>query len=201
MIKKVLLAVLVIIVVFVIIVATRPGAFRVTRSATIAAPADVVFAQVNDLHKWEAWSPWAKLDPNAKITFEGPVAGVGAGYTWAGNSQVGEGRMTISESRANELIRFNLEFLKPMQMKNAAEFTFKTEGKQTSLYLKDYLGVAEFTFKTEGKQTAVTWSMSGTNGFIGKAFSLFVNCDKMVGPDFEKGLAQLKTVSEAAAPK
>ena len=179
MIKKVLLAVLVIIVVFVIIVATRPGAFRVTRSATIAAPADVVFAQVNDLHKWEAWSPWAKLDPNAKITFEGPVAGVGAGYTWAGNSQVGEGRMTISESRANELIRFNLEFLKPMQMKNAAEFTFKTEGKQT----------------------AVTWSMSGTNGFIGKAFSLFVNCDKMVGPDFEKGLAQLKTVSEAAAPK
>ena len=179
MMKKVLLAVLLIVVVFVVVVATRPADFRITRSATIAAPPAVVFAQVNDFHLWDAWSPWAKLDPAMKQTHEGAPAGTGAIYSWAGNKDVGEGRMTLTESRAPELVRIKLEFLKPFPAVNTTEFSFKPEGTQT----------------------AVTWSMSGTNGFMAKAFCMFMNMDKMVGGDFEKGLAQLKTVAEAAGRK
>src|ERR1700757_2704122 len=102
MIKTILIAIVAVIVVFLIIVATRPSDFRVTRSATMAAPPDAVFPHVNELRKWEAWSPWVKLDPNAKSSFTGPAAGVGAAMSWAGNSQVGEGKMTITESRPNE---------------------------------------------------------------------------------------------------
>ena len=176
MLKKILIAVVLLIIVFVIIVATRPADFRVTRSATIAAPAAVLFAQVNDLHKWDAWSPWAKLDPAMKQTHEGSPAGVGAIYSWAGNKEVGEGRMTILESRADELIRIKLEFIKPFAAVNTTEFNFKPEGGQTT----------------------VTWDMTGKNNFMGKAFSLFMNMDKMIGGDFEKGLAGLKSVAEAA---
>ena len=179
MMKKVLLAVLLIVVVFVIVVATRRADFQITRTATIAAPAAVVFAQVNDFHLWDAWSPWAKLDPAMKQTHAGASAGPGAIYTWSGNKDVGEGRMTLTESRSNELIRIKLEFLKPFPAVNTTEFSFKPEGTQT----------------------AVTWSMSGTNGFMAKAFCMFMNMDKMVGGDFEKGLAQLKTVAEAAGRK
>jgi uncharacterized protein YndB with AHSA1/START domain len=165
------------IVVFVIVVATRPSDFRVTRSATIAAPAEVVFAQVNDLHKWEAWSPWAKLDPAAKTSYEGSPAGVGATFRWAGNSEVGEGSMTITESQPDELVRFSLEFLKPFKASNTAEFTFKSEGGQT----------------------IVAWSMAGRNNFFFKAVGLFMDCDKMVGDQFENGLASLDTVAQAAS--
>ena len=179
MMKKVLLAVLLIVVVFVIVVATRRADFQITRSATIVAPPAVVFAQVNDFHLWDAWSPWAKLDPAMKQTHAGASAGPGAIYTWSGNKDVGEGRMTLTESRSNELIRIKLEFLKPFPAVNTTEFSFKPEGTQT----------------------AVTWSMSGTNGFMAKAFCMFMNMDKMVGGDFEKGLAQLKTVAEAAGRK
>ena len=179
MMKKVLLAVLLFLVVFVIVVATRRADFQITRSATIAAPPAVVFAQVNDFHLWDAWSPWAKLDPAMKQTYEGTPAGPGAIYSWAGNKDVGEGRMTLTESRAPELIRIKLEFLKPFAAVNTTEFSFKPEGTQT----------------------AVTWSMTGTNNFMAKAFCMFMNMDKMVGADFEKGLAQLKTVAEAAGRK
>jgi uncharacterized protein YndB with AHSA1/START domain len=164
-------------VVFIIVVATRPADFRVTRTTGITAPATVVFAQVNDLHKWEAWNPWGKLDPACKMTYEGPPAGTGAGYTWAGNNKVGEGHMTITESRPNELIRLNLEFLRPFKANNTAEFTFKTEGNQT----------------------AVAWSMSGKKNFMFKAVSLFMDSDTMVGRDFERGLADLKSVAEAGS--
>ena len=177
--KKILLALLLIVVVFIIVVATRRADFQITRSTTIAAPAVVVFAQVNDFHLWDAWSPWAKLDPAMKQTHEGASAGPGAIYTWSGNKDVGEGRMTLTESRTNELVRIKLEFLKPFATVNTTEFRFKPEGTQT----------------------AVTWSMSGTNGFMAKAFCMFMNMDKMVGGDFEKGLAQLKTVAEAAGRK
>src|SRR4051812_49162352 len=131
MLIKILIAIAAVIVVFVIIVATRPSEFCVTRTATIAAPPAVVFAQVNDLHKWETWAIWAKVDPTAKITFDGPSAGTGAGYDWVGNSKVGEGHMTISESRPADLIRLRLDFRKPFAGTNIAEFTFKPEGSQT----------------------------------------------------------------------
>ena len=177
--KKILLALLLIVVVFILVVATRRADFQITRSTTIAAPAVVVFAQVNDFHKWDAWSPWAKLDPTMKQTHEGASAGPGAIYTWSGNKDVGEGRMTLTESRANELVRIKLEFLKPFPAINTTEFSFKPEGTQT----------------------AVVWSMTGTNNFMAKAFCMFMNMDKMVGGDFEKGLVQLKTVAEAASRK
>ena len=179
MFKKILLGIAAIIIVFLAVVALQPADFRVTRSITIAAPPEVVFAQVNELKKWEAWSPWAKLDPNAKNNYEGPAAGVGAAFAWSGNNQVGEGRMTITESRSNELVRFKLEFVKPMA------------GTSTS----------EFTFKPEGNQTTVTWTMSGKNNFVGRAMCLFMNMDKMVGGQFEQGLATMKSVAEAAGRK
>jgi hypothetical protein len=174
----IVLALAAIALVFVVIVAFQPSEFRITRSATIAAlPADV-FTQVNDLHRWEAWSPWAKIDPGMKQTYEGPPAGIGAIHSWSGNNKVGEGRMTITESRPNDLITIRLEFMRPF----AATHT------------------AEFTFKGEGPQTVVTWSMSGKNGFVFKAFGLFMNMDKMLGGEFEKGLKQLNVVV-ASAPK
>ena len=179
MLKKVLLAVLasvaVILIGFVIVVALQPDEFRVTRSAKMAAPPAMVFAQVNDYHNWDAWSPWAKLDPHAKTTIEGPTSGVGSVFSWSGNDKVGEGSQTIIESQPDELIRIKLEFVKPFA------------GTST----------AEFTFQPESDQTVVTWSMFGKNNFVGKAISLFMNCDKMVGGDLEKGLASLKAIVEA----
>lgn len=179
MFKKILIGITVIILVFLLVVGVQPAAFHITRSTTIAAPADVVFAQVNDFHKWDAWSPWAKLDPAMKQTYEGTPTGVGAVYSWVGNQDVGEGRMTITRSRPGEMVGIKLEFLKPFAQVNDTEFALKPDGNQT----------------------AVTWSMTGTNNFMAKAFGLFMNLDKMVGGDFEKGLAQMKLVAEAAAKK
>ncbi len=161
---------------FVAFVATRPSEYRVARTVTITAPAPAVFVQVNDFRKWEAWNPWAKLDPAMKQTYEGAPAGAGAIYTWAGNNEVGEGRMTLTESRPSDLIRIKLEFLKPF----AATST------------------AEFTFKPEGKQTVVTWSMAGKVNFMAKVAHLFMNMDRMIGDNFDKGLARLKSITEAA---
>jgi uncharacterized protein YndB with AHSA1/START domain len=174
MLRKVLIAVAAILVVLVIVIALQPSEFRVARSTTIAAPPSQVFAQVNDFHKWEAWSPWAKLDPEAETNFEGPPAGTGAIFRWRGNEEVGEGSMTIIESTPNDRIRIKLDFLKPFAATN----------------------IAEFTFRPEGNQTLVTWSMEGINNFIAKAFCLFMNMDKMVGDQFEKGLASMKSVVE-----
>lgn len=176
MIKKILIGLAAIIVILVVVIALQPATYQVERSTTIAAPASVVFAQVNDFRKWNAWSPWAKLDPAMKQTFEGAPAGPGAVYTWTGNKDVGEGRMTITESRASDLVRIKLQFLKPFAATSATEFTFTPQGDKT----------------------AVKWKMTGENNFMAKAFSLFMNMDKMVGGDFEKGLAQMKSVAEAA---
>jgi hypothetical protein len=177
MLKKIFIGIAVILVAFVVIVALQPSDFRIARSINISAPPATVFAQVNDFHNWEAWSPWAKLDPTAKATFEGPSAGEGAIFRWVGNEEVGEGSMMITESRASDLIRIKLDFLKPFAATNTAEFTFKPEGNRT----------------------VVTWSMFGANNFIAKAFCLFMNMDEMVGGQFEKGLASMKSVTEATA--
>lgn len=179
--KTVLVALAVLVVAFVVVVALQPSGFSVTRSASVAAPPAVVFEQVNDFHKWEAWSPWAKRDPAMKQSIDGPPAGAGAVYSWSGNKEVGEGRMTVTESRAPELVRIRLEFIKPFAGTSDTEFTFRPDGG--------------------GQGTDVTWTMSGKNNFVGKAMCLFMDMDKMVGGDFEKGLAQMKAVAEAAARK
>jgi Polyketide cyclase / dehydrase and lipid transport len=179
MLKKVLIGLAVAILALVGVIASRPSTYHVERSATVAAPADVVFAQVNDFHKWNAWSPWDKMDPNQKVSFDGPESGQGAKYGWSGNDQVGEGRMTIEESKAGELVRIKLEFLRPWESTSPTTFTFKA---------------------VEGG-TQVTWAMDGTHNFAGKAFSLFMDMDGMLGADFDKGLASMKAVAEAEAKK
>ena len=176
MFKIILVVFAVVIGVLAVVVVMQPAEFRVERRATVSAPAQVVFAQVDDLRKWEAWNPWQKVDPAMKLTFDGPATGPGASYTWAGNKEVGEGRLTITESRPNDLVRIKLEFMKPFAASN----------------------IATFTFEPEGDQTAVTWSMEGRNNFFAKALHLFMNMDKMVGSQFEKGLADMKKVAEAA---
>ena len=171
----ILLSLAVIVILIVVIVAGQPDVFTVTRSSKISASPAEVFLHVNDLNAWENWSPWAKLDPDVKNSFAGAASGVGAAMSWAGNKKVGTGRMIITGSQPNELIRIRLEFLKPFKATNAAKFIFQTEGDQS----------------------VVTWSMSGKNNFFFKVFGLFMNCDQMVGRDFEKGLANLKSVVEA----
>jgi uncharacterized protein YndB with AHSA1/START domain len=154
----------------------QPAHFEISRSTEIETPPAAVFEQVNDFHRWDAWSPWAKLDPNAKTTFEGPSFGDGAKFSWDGDDKVGAGKMTIVDSKPPEAIKIKLEFLRPMASVADTLFTFAPAGS--------------------GK-TKVTWKMSGENGFVGKAFSLIMDCDKMVGPDFEKGLANMKAIVEA----
>lgn len=173
---KILAGIGVVLVVLIVVIATRPSEFRVARSTVVNAPPATVFPHVNELKNWEAWNPWGKLDPNMKLTYSGPASGVGAVYSWVGNHEVGEGRGTITDSRPNELVQLKLEFFKPMA------------GVST----------AEFTFKPQGDKTEVTWAMSGTNNFIGKAMCLVMNMDKMIGGQFEKGLADLKSAAEAS---
>lgn len=174
MLKKILLVIAVLIIGLVIFIAIQPADFTITRSATMAAPPAEVFAQVNNFKNWETWSPWEKMDPNLKRTYGGPESGEGATYAWAGDSNVGEGNMTITESKLDELVVIRLEFIKPMAATNTTEFTFKQEG--------------------EG--TAVTWTMSGNNNFVGKAFSLVMDIEEMVGGQFNQGLSNLKAVVE-----
>jgi Polyketide cyclase / dehydrase and lipid transport len=175
MLKWTLAAVAAVIVVFLIVVALQPSDFRIERSATMRAPAPAAFAQVNDFQNWQAWSPWEKVDPALKRQYEGPKAGSGAVYAWQGNKDVGEGRMTIMESRPGELVRIKLEFFKPFAATNTAEFRFKPAGADT---------------------TAVTWSMAGQNTFLSKAICLFVDMDRMVGGMFDQGLTQMKAIVE-----
>lgn len=171
----ILLALAIVAVLLFVVVAGRPDEFSVMRSTAIAAAPAVVFEQVNSFHKWDAWSPWAKLDPACKNTFSGAAAGKDAGFAWEGNNKVGAGRMTITDSQSPELIRINLEFLRPFKSTNTTEFTFRPRGNQT----------------------LVTWTMTGKNNFMSKVFGLIMDCDKMIGKDFEKVLASIKTIVEA----
>jgi len=171
---KILIGIAILLLLFVIVVATRPAEYQVSRSAQISAPPSAVFAEVNDFHRWTAWNPWGKLDPAMKQSYGGAASGVGASYSWAGNHQVGEGRMTIIESRPDERVKIQMEFLKPFAGNS----------------------VAEFNFKPAGEQTLLTWSMSGKNNFMAKAIGLFMNMDRMIGGQFEKGLADMKTTVE-----
>jgi hypothetical protein len=173
----VLIAVAAILAVLVAVIASRPAEFRVVRSAQMGAPPAKVFDQVNNLRRWEAWSPWAKLDPSMSIFYEGPAEGRGAIHKWSGNKKVGEGTITITESQPTQCIRMKLEFIRPFACQNDVEFTFKPANDQT----------------------LVTWSMTGHNGFMAKAMGLVMNMDKMVGGDFEKGLSAMKSLVETAS--
>jgi len=173
MLLKIIIILALLVVAFVIVVSLRPADFRVSRTAVIAAPPAIVFPHVNDLHQWHDWSPWAKADPNAVVTFDGPPAGTGASYHWTGK-KVGEGTMTIVGNQPNASVRFRLEFVKPFAATNAVEFTFQPEGSGT----------------------VVTWTMTGKNNFLAKAINLVIDCEKICGSQFDQGLADLKTIAE-----
>jgi hypothetical protein len=172
--KRLAVGIVLLLIAAAVVVWLQPDDYRLTRSTAIAAPASAVFAKVNDLNRWEDWSPWAKLDPNAKITFGGPNAGVGASFKWDGNDKVGAGTMTIIESRPNERVATRTDFVKPF------EGTSRTD----------------FIFSQAGNQTNVIWTMSGTHNFISKAMCLVMNMETMLGPDIERGLVQLKDAVE-----
>jgi Polyketide cyclase / dehydrase and lipid transport len=180
MLTNIILALLVLLVALLAFVATRPGEFRIVRSRTVAAAPDLVHTFVNDFHKWPAWSPWEKLDPLLKREFSGPASGTGAAYHWSGSKKVGEGRMTITDSRVPNSVTIRLEFIKPWTTTNTTQFDFAPRGSGTE----------------------VTWPMSGHNNLMAKVFSLFMSMEKMVGPDFEKGLAGLDaaTTTPTATP-
>lgn len=177
MLAKIVIGLAAVLGVLALVIATRPAAFRVQRTATIAAPAGVVYAQLDDLHRWGAWNPFEKSDPSTRLTFSGPARGVGSSYHFVAG-KMGEGRMTIAELAPNERVAVTAEFIKPVAATNRIEFTLKPAG---------------------GGAVALTWVMSGRNGFVGKAVSLFVGMDRMIGGEFEKGLADLKRISEAQA--
>lgn len=154
--------------------ATLPDTFRIERSATIEASPATVHTYINDFHRWTAWSPWEKKDPAMQRTHSGAPAGKGAVYAWDGNSDVGQGRMEIVESNEPSSVRIQLDFLKPFEAHNTAEFTLAPAGNGTQ----------------------VTWAMHGPAPYLSKLMQVFVSMDRMVGPDFEAGLANLKRVAE-----
>jgi uncharacterized protein YndB with AHSA1/START domain len=163
-----------IVVVVVGIASTKPDIFRVQRSLAIKAPAEKIFPLINDYSNWRSWSPYEDRDPNLKRTYEGPKAGKGAIYAWEGNKNVGTGRMEIIEARPPNKIVIKLDFLKPFEAHNTAEFTLEPQGEATT----------------------VTWAMHGPTPLLGKVMHLFMDMDKMVGTDFATGLANMKAVAE-----
>lgn len=174
MLLYILLGIAVVVLLFIIIVAMQPAEFEVKRSTNIAAAPGTIFPLVNNLRMWPLWSPWEKMDPDMQKTYEGSGEGVGSSYGWSGNNKVGEGRNTILDVKQDKLIHLRLDFLRPFKATNDVKFTFEPAGSSTN----------------------VTWSMTGRKGFLFKAFGLFMSMDKMVGTDFEKGLAAMKAEAE-----
>jgi len=174
MLKIISIAVVVVLAGILIYAATRPDSFRIERSATIKAPPEKVFAQISDFKAWTAWSPWEKIDPALKRTYSGPQSGKGAAYAWEGNKDVGSGRMEITDAAPASKITIKLDFLKPFEAHNTAEFTITRQGDATS----------------------VNWAMYGPSPYVSKLMGLFFNMDRMVGGMFEQGLANLKSTTE-----
>ncbi len=175
--RKILIGVVVLVGAFVAVVASRPAEFRIERSTLIAAEPGLIFEHLEDFHSFEQWSPWDKLDPDMSRSFEGAESGVGAIYSWKGNDKVGEGRMTILETRPAELVRVRLEFFKPWEAINTTSYILEP---------------------ADGR-TRVSWRMEGENDFMGKAITMFMDMDSMIGADFENGLSDLKRFIEAVA--
>ncbi len=155
--------------------ATKPDAFRVERTISIKAPPEKIFALVNDLQSWGAWSPYEDKDPDMKRRFSGAAAGKGAVYEWDGDGNVGQGRMEITDSTAPNLVVIKLDFARPFEAHN----------------------VAAFTMEPDGDSTIVTWAMYGPNPYLSKLMGTLFDMDKMIGKDFETGLVNLKTATES----
>ncbi|HZW90824.1 MAG TPA: SRPBCC family protein [Myxococcaceae bacterium] len=179
MLRKVLLGIAALIIILVGIIYTRGSTFRVERATRIEAPPDVVYALVSDFRAWDRWSPWAHLDPSMKVTYGGTPSAIGSTMSWTGNDKVGEGSMRITETKPPQALAMRLEFIKPMASVNRSDFTFKPDGTGTK----------------------VDWVMTGPLDFMGKGMDLFVGMDRMIGPDFEKGLASMRREAEADAKK
>lgn len=177
MLRKIVLALVALVVLAVAFVASRPDHFEVQRSANIEAPPAAVHALVNDFRSWSGWSPWEKLDPSMKKTYSGSGSGTGAVYEWSGNESVGEGRMTIVESVPPERVSIRLEFLKPVP--STAD--------------------TRFEIAPRGAGSTVTWSMVGHNDFLGKLAGLFIDFESMIGRSYEEGLAALGRIAEGGA--
>jgi uncharacterized protein YndB with AHSA1/START domain len=158
-----------------ILAATGPDTFRVQRAASIKAPPERIFSLINDFHRWDAWSPWEKKDPAMKRTFGAATSGKGAVYAWDGNKDVGQGRMEIAESAPPSRVAIKLDFVKPFEAHNLVEFRLQPNGDATD----------------------VTWTMQGDTPYFAKIIHLFIDMDRMVGKDFESGLANLKAAAEA----
>jgi uncharacterized protein YndB with AHSA1/START domain len=156
--------------------AMRPDDFRVQRATRIHAPPERIFAAINDFHRWSAWSPWERMDPAMTRRFSGAASGKGAVYAWEGN-KVGAGRMEILDATSPSLIRIKLDFIKPFEGHNTAEFTLRPDGDGTDL----------------------RWAMFGRSPFVAKVMGLFVSMDRMIGKDFEAGLGNLKRLAEEGA--
>jgi carbon monoxide dehydrogenase subunit G len=174
MLKNIAIVVVVVIGAILVYAATQPDSFSVQRSATIKAPPEKIFALINDLHSWGSWSPWEKKDPAMKRTFSGAPNGKGAAYAWEGNSSVGEGRMEIVDTSPPSKVTIKLDFVKPIEGHNTAEFMLESKGDSTS----------------------VTWAMYGPSAYVAKVIGVFVSMDKMIGKEFETGLANMKSVAE-----
>ena len=174
MIKKILAMIGLVVVLILIYAAFKPGDFRVQRSIAIQAPPEKIFPLINDFHQWPSWSPWEKLDPNMKRTLTGPPNGAGSAYEWDGNNKAGKGRMEITDSVPSSKVGIKLDFMKPMEGHNTVEFTLRPDGNSTN----------------------ATWAMSGPLTYPGKLISVFVSMDKLIGSDFETGLANMKAVAE-----
>lgn len=157
-----------------ILASMKPDTLNYNRSAVINAPAEKIFPLINDFHEWPKWSPWEKLDPEMKRTHSGSPSGKGAHYAWVGSKKVGEGRMEIVDTKAPNQINIKIDFLKPFEAHNHIVFSLQPKGGGTN----------------------VDWNMTGPSNFMAKLFSVFVNMEKLVGKDFEKGLANLKAEAE-----
>ena len=174
MLKTIALVIVVAIAGVLIFAATKPDTFAVQRSTSIKAPPDRIFTLINDFKRWDAWSPWEKKDPAMKRSYGPTTSGKGAHYAWEGNNDVGQGSMDITESVPPSKVALKLDFVKPFEGHN----------------------VVEFTLIPKGESTDVTWSMSGPAPFMSKVMQVFVNMDRMIGKDFEAGLASLKAAAE-----
>jgi len=168
------IAVAIAIAIVLVLAATKPDTFSVRRVTTVRAPPEKIFPLINDFHQWGTWSPWEEKDPAMKRTYSGTGSGKGAVYAWDGNKNVGTGRMEILEVSAPSKIVIKLDFFKPFEAHNTAEFTMLPQGDATSL----------------------TWLMHGPAPFMSKVMQVFMNMDKMIGKDFEAGLAKLKKLTE-----